>query len=259
MAISINPMALLGDEAVRAKQAVMAALEEETGDTSAETSSGSKSGTTSFAATFTSAMDDVNEYLEDPADEAIIEATSANASGSLGDIGIFTVDARTIPLLDGVYTGTIEDDELKYEFTGVQKDIFRLLRFLVTTHETDGTITDIDEAMAALGWDEVTDEHEAADTVIDFYRSLDYTNLGVTYDVLYDYTDQLFEDVFDLELYGFNHQNAISCLNIESIKNDQGLDCLAIEIDPAFGLGASFKAAKTIIKSVEPTQEGGKS
>jgi Immunity protein 50 len=50
-----------------------------------------------------------------------------------------------------------------------------------------------------------------------------------------------FDDIKDLEMNGFNHQNAIMDLVIEMVEHPPKPSCLEVKIIPAFGLGASFK------------------
>jgi hypothetical protein len=62
-----------------------------------------------------------------------------------------------------------------------------------------------------------------------------------------------FEDVYDLELAGFNHQNVLSCLNLAMVL-DQATktEALHIELEDCYGLSGSFKARKGAILSVVP-------
>jgi hypothetical protein len=54
-----------------------------------------------------------------------------------------------------------------------------------------------------------------------------------------------FGDVEDLEISGFNHQNAILGLVIERTKDGaDGTDWFLVRINPAFGLGATFRCAE---------------
>ncbi len=60
-----------------------------------------------------------------------------------------------------------------------------------------------------------------------------------------------FEDIFEVELDGYNHQNAVLSIEFEILeKNEKGFTPLHIEIDPAWGLGGEFKALNAKIISV---------
>jgi hypothetical protein len=68
-----------------------------------------------------------------------------------------------------------------------------------------------------------------------------------------------FEDIFDIELDGFNHQNAILGLKItKEPETAVGVILLKIVIDPAHGLGGEFKAYKGSVVGVKPCNENGK-
>ena len=61
-----------------------------------------------------------------------------------------------------------------------------------------------------------------------------------------------FEDVYDVELEGFNHQNATLSIEFTVLeKNERGFVPIFIEIDPAYGLGGEFKAFKAEVVNVE--------
>ena len=67
-----------------------------------------------------------------------------------------------------------------------------------------------------------------------------------------------FYDIFDLEIEGFNHQNAIMSLEIELLpENENGVSNLYIVLDPAYGLGAEFKSSKGEVLSIVACDENG--
>lgn len=69
-----------------------------------------------------------------------------------------------------------------------------------------------------------------------------------------------FEDIYDVELGGFNNQNALFELKInEKSKNESGIIPLQIILDPAYGLGGEFKSYKGSILGITPCNEHGKS
>lgn len=68
-----------------------------------------------------------------------------------------------------------------------------------------------------------------------------------------------FEDIFDIEIDGFNHQNSILGLQIaKEPETSDGIIPLKISIDPAHGLGGEFKAYKGYVVDVKPCDENGK-
>jgi hypothetical protein len=68
-----------------------------------------------------------------------------------------------------------------------------------------------------------------------------------------------FDDIFDMEVDGFNHQNAILDLAIlVEPKTKTGLTPIKVIIDPAYGLGGEFKANKGVILRVTPCDDKGK-
>lgn len=68
-----------------------------------------------------------------------------------------------------------------------------------------------------------------------------------------------FEDIYDMDLDGFNHQNAILELHISAEpKNENGILSLKVEFDPAYGLGGEFKAHKGIVLGISPCDKNGK-
>lgn len=68
-----------------------------------------------------------------------------------------------------------------------------------------------------------------------------------------------FEDIFDLEVDGFNHQNAILGLEVlAEPETETGIIPLKVVFDPAHGLGGEFKAYKGIVSEVTPCDENGK-
>jgi hypothetical protein len=67
-----------------------------------------------------------------------------------------------------------------------------------------------------------------------------------------------FEDVFDVEFDGFNHQNAILGLGItEESQTEAGITPLKVTFDPAYGLGGEFKAYKGAVLRISPCDENG--
>jgi hypothetical protein len=68
-----------------------------------------------------------------------------------------------------------------------------------------------------------------------------------------------FEDIYDMELDGFNHQNALLGLNISAEQiAETGNIPIKIELDPAYGLGGEFKAHKGTISGISPCCKNGK-
>jgi hypothetical protein len=68
-----------------------------------------------------------------------------------------------------------------------------------------------------------------------------------------------FEDLFDLELEHFNHQNAIGSLDFQMLpKNDKGFTPIYVEIDPAYGVGGEFKAYSGKVVKVQPCDKNGR-
>ena len=63
----------------------------------------------------------------------------------------------------------------------------------------------------------------------------------------------LFEQVTDLELDGFNHQNVLSGLELElSTDAESGLPILSVELGHCYGLSGGFKARRATVVSVRP-------
>ena len=63
----------------------------------------------------------------------------------------------------------------------------------------------------------------------------------------------LFEDVFDLELEGFNHQNVLSSLNLKlNTQSDDNGQTLHIELEHCCVFSAEFSASKAKILGVVP-------
>lgn len=67
-----------------------------------------------------------------------------------------------------------------------------------------------------------------------------------------------FCDVSDFQMQGFNHQNAIFALSIASQHRSEGPSpYFAVEVEPAFGMGASFKCLRIeVIDAVWCTEDG---
>jgi hypothetical protein len=62
----------------------------------------------------------------------------------------------------------------------------------------------------------------------------------------------LFEHVSLVELDGLNHQNVLSCLNLELFPADNGQPQLKVDLEHCFGLCGSFVAASAKIVRVVP-------
>jgi hypothetical protein len=65
----------------------------------------------------------------------------------------------------------------------------------------------------------------------------------------------LFERVSGVELDGLNHQNVLSCLNLELLLPENGRSQLKVELEHCFGLSGSFVAASAKIVRVVPYAE----
>jgi hypothetical protein len=67
----------------------------------------------------------------------------------------------------------------------------------------------------------------------------------------------LFEEVSELELDGLNHQNVLSSLDFEAVKDAQsGSVFLSVELSHCYGLSGSFKALRASVVSVAPYARG---
>ena len=63
----------------------------------------------------------------------------------------------------------------------------------------------------------------------------------------------LFEDVSEVELFGLNHQNVLSSLDLELAEDQEnGATLLSVELGDCFGLSGSFKALRAKVVSVVP-------
>ena len=64
----------------------------------------------------------------------------------------------------------------------------------------------------------------------------------------------LFEQVYDVELDGLNHQNVLSGLELSLARNphDENLQHLSVELVHCFGLSGAFKAASATVLSITP-------
>jgi hypothetical protein len=63
----------------------------------------------------------------------------------------------------------------------------------------------------------------------------------------------LFEQVYDLELAGLNHQNVLSSLELELLNEAQPEGpILSVELSYCFGLFGNFKTRKASVISVKP-------
>lgn len=63
----------------------------------------------------------------------------------------------------------------------------------------------------------------------------------------------LFEDIFDFELEGFNHQNVLSSLNLSLVEDPKGSgQVLHVELEHCYQFSAEFSARKAKILGVLP-------
>lgn len=62
----------------------------------------------------------------------------------------------------------------------------------------------------------------------------------------------LFEDVFDLELEGFNHQNVLSSLNFTLIDDPQTKPALHVELEHCYVFAGEFCARSARVLEVRP-------
>jgi hypothetical protein len=62
----------------------------------------------------------------------------------------------------------------------------------------------------------------------------------------------VFHGVQDLELTGFNHQNALSDLDVLPLRPARNGAAWSVRLQPAFGLGASFICSGARVQSVTP-------
>ena len=68
-----------------------------------------------------------------------------------------------------------------------------------------------------------------------------------------------FFDVEDFQMQGFNHQNAMMGLALISEQRDKGPSpYFAVEVEPAFGMGASFKCLRIEVVDAVPCSDDGK-
>jgi hypothetical protein len=68
-----------------------------------------------------------------------------------------------------------------------------------------------------------------------------------------------FYDVDDFQMQGFNHQNAIMGLLLTSEQRTEGPSpYFAVEVEPAFGMGASFKCLRVEVLNAVPCSDDGK-
>jgi len=67
-----------------------------------------------------------------------------------------------------------------------------------------------------------------------------------------------FCDVSDFEMQDFNHQNAIFALSItRQHRSDGPSPYFAVEVEPSFGMGASFKCLRIELTETVPCTEDG--
>ena len=63
----------------------------------------------------------------------------------------------------------------------------------------------------------------------------------------------LFDDVFDVELEGFNNQNVITAMNLATLNGADGtVESLHVELEHCFQFSCSFKARRAKVLSVQP-------
>lgn len=63
----------------------------------------------------------------------------------------------------------------------------------------------------------------------------------------------LFEDVFEVELEGFNNQNVITALKLATIGGTDGaIESLHVELEHCFQFSCEFKARRARVQSVRP-------
>ena len=68
-----------------------------------------------------------------------------------------------------------------------------------------------------------------------------------------------FYDVDDMQMRGFNHQNAIFGLSINQLVRSQGPSpYYSVQLDPAFGIEASFTCLRMEVSEVMPCGGDGK-
>jgi hypothetical protein len=62
----------------------------------------------------------------------------------------------------------------------------------------------------------------------------------------------LFEDIFDLELEGFNQQNVLSSLNLTLIDEPQEKQAIHVELEHCYVFAGEFSASRATILGVQP-------
>ncbi len=62
----------------------------------------------------------------------------------------------------------------------------------------------------------------------------------------------LFEDIFNLELEGFNHQNVLSSLNLTLIDEPQKKQAIHVELEHCYVFAGEFSACRARILGVQP-------
>jgi hypothetical protein len=68
-----------------------------------------------------------------------------------------------------------------------------------------------------------------------------------------------FYDVDDFQMQGFNHQNAMMRLLLSSEQRSEGPSpYFAVEVEPAFGMAASFKCLRMEVVEAVPCSDEGK-
>lgn len=66
----------------------------------------------------------------------------------------------------------------------------------------------------------------------------------------------LFEDIFDLELEGFNQQNVLSALNLSLVEDsEQKTQALHVELEHCYVFAGEFSARRARILSINPYVE----
>ena len=62
----------------------------------------------------------------------------------------------------------------------------------------------------------------------------------------------LFEDIFDLEIEGFNQQNVLSSLNLSLLENPPGRNAIRVELEHCYLFAGAFSARKAKILGIAP-------
>lgn len=65
-----------------------------------------------------------------------------------------------------------------------------------------------------------------------------------------------FQNVQDLTLQDFNHQNVLTDLHIRKVEAPQDGEVYAVSLSPAYGLGADFTCSRIRVASISPSSAG---